>query len=159
MVFRAFAKIAINLLAAFCPNTLVNRDTFGPVIRRIVGESYVQPQLLRAVGFVRAEGIRRISVKSAHTFRLLYHSGQWNTLMSFFGGRIGAFIAFPGPNGESWNSADIVMPLREGDYRIQTSKFVEPFRVQVETGDMTKIAPSVEVINAEVTSVVRQVRT
>jgi hypothetical protein len=78
--------------------------------------------------------------------------------MSFFGGRIGASVDFPGPNREAWNMADIVMPLRSGEYSFTTSKLLQPLPVRIETSDLRKIIPSIDPINVEVVSVVKTIQ-
>jgi hypothetical protein len=97
-VVRALAKMGINLLAAYCSHTPVNRDGFREVIRVIMDEEPFPPQLFQANGFVVADDLRPIQVPSAHSFRLQYDGQFWHIFSSFFGGRIGAVVRIPGPN-------------------------------------------------------------
>lgn len=148
-VLRALAKQAVNLLAAYCPNTPVDREGFQDVIRVVLCEIPVSPELLCANGFVHAADIQPIKVENAHSFRLLHMDGHWHIYSSFFGGRIGAFVRFPGPNGEEWCCADIAMPLDSKTSTIRTGRVLQPLRVRIEWKDPAKIMPSVELLNAE----------
>lgn len=147
-VLRCLAKIAINLLYAYCPNTPVNRETFLDVIRVVRGETPVQPRFFQANGFVYALDISPISnTDSGHSFRLLHMDGQWRIYSSFFGGRIGSIIQFPGPNKEEWFQADIYAPLRSKDWTKTTGRIIQPLTVRVEWKDMAKIFPTFEMLN------------
>jgi hypothetical protein len=146
-VVRALAKLAVNLLAAYCPNTPVKREHFPQVIRVVVGEVPVSRQLLRTNGFVIASDIQPINVDGAHSFRLLHMDGQWQICFSFFGGRIGAFVQFPGPNHEEWCCADIAMPIELAT--IKTGRILQPLRPRIEWTDLTRIMPSVEMVNVK----------
>jgi hypothetical protein len=149
---RGLMKIGYNLVAAYCKNTTVNSKSFSKVIRTITGQQPNADMLLAANGFVHADGIQDIKVANAHSFRLLYsdsdtigRTGEWWVFMSFFGGRIGAAVTFPGPNGEKWNSLDIAAPIKQ-------KKWPEPVpyngyypqKVQIEWIDVKKIVPSLK---------------
>src|SRR5262249_26479967 len=95
-VLRALLKIAVNLLAALCPTTPVNRDAFQDVIRVILGEVPVLPVMIGQNGFVCASDIEPLKAEgNAHSFRLVHLAGAWQVYFSFFGGRLGAFVQFP----------------------------------------------------------------
>jgi hypothetical protein len=118
----------------------------------------VEKELVDSVGFVEAKGIQPISVPSAHSFRLVHESGFWHVHMSFFGGRIGAYMGFPGQNREAWRTADIVMPLKAGEPSVQTSRMIHRLPYKVEIKDFRKIVPSIEAVNVESISVTKEVR-
>jgi hypothetical protein len=110
----------------------------------------VTPKLLRRNGFVHAADIEPIKAEgSAHSFRLMHVNGQWSVWMSFFGGRIGAFVRFPGPNGERWRRADIVAPLHSKDWEVETGSVVVPLCHHVEWEDLAAIMPSSGMLNVE----------
>ena len=147
-VLRALAKIAINVLAAYCPNTPIDNRHFGDVIKVIIGKTPVSSRLIRANGFVCASDIQPIrDSNGGHSFRLLHMKGHWMIYMSFFGGRIGAFVRFPGPNNEQWCSANIVAPLHSGEWTFTLSPILQPLIVRTEWEDQAKIMPSVEMRN------------
>lgn len=156
-VLRALVKMGINLLAAYCPNTPVNRDGFRDVIQVIVGELDVASQLLRANGFVVADDVQAIKAASAHSFRLLYMDNHWHVYASFFGGRIGSVVRIPGPSRENWICADIVMPIRSRDVRFSTGGLLQPLTVRVEWKDVRLIIPSINVVNPTTETRVEQV--
>jgi hypothetical protein len=147
-VLRALAKIGINLLAASCCKTPVNRESFPDVVRVIMGKLPVSLPLLSANGFVHAVDIQPIKAQAqAHSFRLLHYDGHWCIYSSFFGGRIGSFIRFRGPNHEEWDQADIVAPLGSPNWTFATTKIIQPLAVRMEWRDLTAIIPSVEMLN------------
>jgi hypothetical protein len=149
-VLRGLMKMAVNLLAAFCPNTPVDRAGFMDVIRVVMGEIPVSPALIRANGFVYASDVEPIRAdNAAHSFRLLYMDGYWHIFSSFFGGRMGSFVRFPGPNGESWCCADVVAPLKSKDWTITRGSILQPLTVRIEWQDMAKIMPSVKMLNVQ----------
>jgi hypothetical protein len=147
---RALAKIAINILAHCCPNTPVNRIGFENVVRVITGELDVPRKLLRANGFVRAADIAPLGrFDGGHSFRLMHMDGHWHVYAAFFGGRIGSFVRFPGPNGESWCRADVHAPLKSKQWTIQTGSVLQPLRVHIEWRDPSTIIPLAEMVNPE----------
>lgn len=149
-VLRALTKMAVNLLAALCPNTPVDRDGFTGVMQIVLGEIPLHPALMGINGFVYASDVEKIKAdKSAHSFRLLHMDGKWHVFSSFFGGRIGSFVRFPGPNGESWCCADVVAPLKSKDWTVTTSSVLQPLPVRIEWQDPAKIMPSVEMLNVK----------
>jgi hypothetical protein len=146
---RALMKIGVNFLAAYCKKTPVNPDTFRQAIRLIRGEVHAPPQLLMSNGFVRAEDIKVIKgEKGAHTFRLVYLDRRWLVYSSFFGGRLGAVVHFPGPNKEEWNTADITAPIGRKDWTVTTSAIIQPLRVRIEWNDSARLCPSLRIHNA-----------
>ncbi len=144
-VMRALAKIAVNLLAHCCPNTPLNFQTIPGVIRVITGVAPVSTALLSANGFVRARDIQSLAADAnAHSFRLLHWNGEWWVYASFFGGQIGSFVSFPGPNKESWTCADIVAPLRSKDWIVRTSQIIQPLRVKIVWQDSDQMSPTIQ---------------
>jgi hypothetical protein len=91
-------------------------------------------------------GIRDLdAIKSApgtHSFRLLYLGNTWNVYSSFFGGRVGAYVFFNGPNNEDWTCANIIAPIESKDWTITKSKILQPLYPKIEWMDATKMCPS-----------------
>ena len=149
MTLRALAKIAINILAEFCTNTPVNKNTFEDVVKVIVGRTPVTDNLLKMNGFVYPSDIESIKCPNGgHSFRLLYMDKQWHVYSSFFGGRIGTFVKFPGPNNEDWCSADLQAPLKSKEWSKITSNILQPITVRHGWQEITKFIPTVEIFNA-----------
>lgn len=147
---RGLLKIAINVLAAYCPNTPVNKDAFPDVVKVVKGEAPVTEVLLLANGFAWACDIQPIKADDrGHSFRLLHTDGQWSVYASFFGGRVGSFVRFAGPNHEPWRCASIVAPLHSQDWVAVTSALVQPLTARIEWQDPAKIMPSVEICNVQ----------
>jgi hypothetical protein len=142
---RALAKIAVNLLAHCCPNTPLDFQTIPDVIRVIKGVAPVSASLLSANGFVRARDIQSLAADAnAHSFRLLHWNGEWCVYSSFFGGQMGSFVSFPGPNQESWTCADIVAPLRSRDWVVRNSQIIQPLRVKIVWQDSDQMSPTIQ---------------
>ncbi len=141
---RALMKLGLNLVAACCPNTPVNRDSFGTAIRVILGETgQVPPRVFRTNGFVHAEDVQAIKAPgNAHSFRLVHTGREWHVYSSFFGGKVGSHVLVPGPNREGWRCADIVAPLWSKDWAVRTSPVLPSMDVRVEWRDGRVIAPS-----------------
>jgi len=142
---RGLMKIGLNLVAAYCPNTPVNHETFADAIRVIRGEVQIPPHVLAANGFVHAEDVQGISgAANEHAFRLM-HTGQvWHVYSSFFGGRIGAHVRLPGPNHEEWRCANIVAPMKSKDWTIGTSPILQALKTRVEWNDSRTVTPSLK---------------
>jgi len=150
-VVRALLKIAVNLLAAYCPNTPVNRLGFGRVIRVITGEEKTHPALIRDNGFVHSRDVEALSLPDgSHSFRLVYANGSWRVWSSFFGGRIGSFVSFPGRNHENWSWADIRAPLKSRDWRINTSRlWPPPMGRRIQWTNPSEFMPSIPILNLQ----------
>ena len=67
---------------------------------------------------------------------------------SFFGGRMGAFVVFPGPNNEDWGSAEIVAPIKSPSWEFKTTRIIQPLPVTVEWEDPEVICPSLKLQRA-----------
>lgn len=147
-VLRAIAKQAINLLAAYCPNTAVDRSHFGHVIRVITGEAPFALDDLKTNGFVWPADVRSLGHPRAHSFRLQHDRGTWHVLSSYFGGRIGTSVIFRGPNNEDWRSAEIVAPLFSKNWEVRTSSLIQPCTARIEWRDPSRIIPSMRILNA-----------
>jgi HNH endonuclease len=158
LTVRALLKLGVNLIAAYCPKTPVTGESFGKVIRMINGEDHPSESLIANNGFVRADDVRCISAPDrSHSFRLSYVDGHWTVMSSFFGGRLGAVVSFPGANHEDWGTMNIVAPLRSKDWRIDTSSILfPPPRYKVEWRDLSLIAPSVKMQRASSALVVER---
>jgi hypothetical protein len=142
---RALMKLGLNLVAAYCHNTPVNHDTFNQVIRLILGEGQINPNLSKLMGFVRADDLKCIrNAGGAHTFRLVHLQKHWHVYAGFFGGRIGSYVFFPGPKCESWSCADIVAPIRSKDWKFTAAPITESLPVTVEWKNLAEIVPTFE---------------
>jgi hypothetical protein len=146
---RALMKIGLNLVAAYCPNTPVNRESFERAIRIIRGEMQMLPPAFHHNGFVHAEDIERIKgADKEHSFRLVHTGQAWHVYSSFFGGRIGTYVQVPGPNYERWKCADILAPIRSNSWRFKEMPILEPFNVRVAWGGANNISPSLRLLNS-----------
>jgi hypothetical protein len=118
-------------------------------MRIIRGEMQVNRQVIAGNGFAFAEDIRNISAEgNDHAFRLTHMNGAWHIFASYFGGKIGSYVGFPGPNQEEWRSAQIVAPLKSKDWLIQTSPLLTAMRVRVGWRGSSDITPTLKVRNA-----------
>jgi hypothetical protein len=147
--FRALVKLGLNLIAAHCPNTPINRESFPTAVRIVRDEAgQIPPKVLEMNGFVHAADIQPISAAAnSHSFRLVHVDSIWHVYSSFFGGRIGSYVRVPGPNLEVWRCADIVAPLGSKDWTIETSRILPYMQRRVEWSDSRLIAPSLKLQN------------
>jgi hypothetical protein len=138
-------KIGVNLLAAFCKKTNVSRDTFLTPIQLIRGEFHPHTDLFNFYGFARADDLAALhTADKSHAFRLSYFWDQWNVYLSFFGGRIGAFVAIPGPNNEEWKTLDIVAPLHSNKWQLTYAQDIKPIVKMVQWHDLKRLAPTIK---------------
>lgn len=146
---RALMKMGLNLIAAYCPNTPVNHNSFQSATRIILSRGEIPRGVLAANGFAHAEDIQFIKApEKAHSFRLV-HLDHWHVYSSFFGGRIGAYVRVPGPNHETWKCADIVAPLNSKDWSVKTSPILPLLkRVRIQWHDSTVVTPSFKLQNS-----------
>jgi HNH endonuclease len=144
MVVRAMMKIAVNLLAAYCSKTTVNCDTFPEVTRLILGKRHPHPLHIAGNGFVHVEDVEELTRPGCHSFRITTLGNEWVVYMSFFGGRIGSTVSFPGPNREEWNTMEIVAPIHSKEWKVTTSQLYLPLKVRFEWQDDKAIAPSLK---------------
>jgi hypothetical protein len=150
LILRALVKIGINLLAHLCQKTIIGKATF-PKATSYARYDNVNGPDEGAYGFVINDEIQTLGCPAkAHKFRLTYDSSWWHMACSFFGGRIGAVVAFPGRNDEAWRRADIVVPLNSGDWTVTTSPIIVPTRFHAEWADTSRIIPSVPLVNLTV---------
>jgi hypothetical protein len=142
---RALVKMGLNLLAAHCTNTVITQDTFDWAIRLIRGEIDVTPELFKRMGFVAAADTAQIADGAGgHSFRLWHVNGIWGVFSSFFGGKVGSFVYFPGPNHEAWSCADIVAPLKTNQWTFTPKETVQPIGFQIRWRNGAEITPSVK---------------
>jgi hypothetical protein len=147
-VYRGLAKIAFNVLSHCCSNTPVDLNCFPDAVRLISGDRDLQPKNFRQHGFVCASDVQTIRADSnCHSFRLMYMDGIWHVYSAFFGGRIGAYFSLAGPNGESWRCADVYAPLNSAHWNMECSPLLQPLNCTIEWADLTRMVPSVEIIN------------
>lgn len=144
---RGLMKIGVNLLAAYCPNTPVNPQTFKAAIEMVLGKYQLDSLIVDQNGFVCADGIQDIAAPNqAHSFRLININNLWKVYSSFFGGRIGALVQFPGPNKESWNTLDLIAPLNSMEWRAtERSLYLPLTRARIEWNDTAKFCPSLKI--------------
>jgi hypothetical protein len=149
MTLRAMIKIGLNLVAAFCRTTVVNRETFSAAMRIIRGEMQVNRPVIAGNGFAFVEDIRDISAEgNDHAFRLTHMNSAWHVFASYFGGKIGSYVGFPGPNQEEWRSAQIVAPLKSKNWTIQTSPLLTAKHVRIGWRGSSDITPTMKLRNA-----------
>ncbi len=148
--FRGLLKIGFNLVAAYCPNTPVNHRDFASVVRLILGKVHPGSDLIAANGFIHAVDVADIKGElGEHTFRLVHLDNAWNVYFSFFGGRIGAFVRFPGPNHEWWRTVDIVAPIRSKDWGVSYSPILKMLKANIAWSNTAKVIPSFKLQHSE----------
>lgn len=142
---RGLMKIGINLTAGFCRNTEISSKTCAAAMDMALGKIGVSNLLMSTNGFVVAEDIQSIAAPGkAHSFRLVNVNDVWHVYSSFFGGRIGGYVHFPGPNKESWNSLDIVAPLKSKEWNTTESRLYLVLDPKVEWNESAKLCPSLK---------------
>jgi len=120
MVLRSLVKIGLNLLASICTKTGVNHKTFSDAVNFVLHDRDAGPSF-RDSGFVVNSDVRALSCPAnSHLFRLM-HDRNWALDCSFFGGTIGATVAFPGPSREEWRHAEIIAPVGSNRWKISKS--------------------------------------
>jgi hypothetical protein len=149
LTMRGLMKLGVNLIAAYCLKTPVNCEAFKKVIQVIRGDAHPDATLVAGNGFVHAADIECIKEPNqAHSFRIVYLDGEWVVYSSFFSGRIGSVVSFPGPNHEEWGTMDIVAPLEGKEWCVKQYRVIQPIKARVEWSDITRIAPSLKLQNA-----------
>jgi hypothetical protein len=140
-VWRALAKIALNLLHHFCRRTEVSLHGFPHAVAEIMGTRDFHPDRIRGGGFVCYGDVASIAASDpkSHSFRLYWENGGWNAAMAFFGGQIGAAVRFPGPNNESWRMLDITAPNGSREWRVTKSVLIIPAKFNIEWTDTDKM--------------------
>jgi hypothetical protein len=146
---RALMKLGLNLIAAHCPNTPVNHESFARAIRVIRGEAgQIPPRVMMSNGFVHAEDVQAIKAEgNAHSFRLVHVDGKWHVFSSFFGGQVGSYVRVPGPSYEGWRCADIEAPLGSKDWTCRTSTILPYMKMRVVWNDGKVVTPSFKLQN------------
>jgi hypothetical protein len=153
-------KLGLNLIAAHCPNTPLDHESFAHVIRVIRGEAgQIPPPVFELNGFTHAEDLQATKAPAnAHSFRLVFMNSKWHVFSSFFGGKIGAYVRGPGVNLESWICADIIAPLKSKEWKVTTSSILPVMKVRVEWNDSKVVVPSFKLQNSTSSIRVEQVR-
>jgi hypothetical protein len=77
----------------------------------------------------------------------MHADGQWRVYFSFFGGRIGAYVIFPGPCLEDWHRMEIVAPMKSHKWDVSKTKLWVKHNVHINWFDPTRIMPSVKLEN------------
>jgi hypothetical protein len=156
---RALVKLGLNLVAAYCPNTPVNRDAFPWAIRTVMVHEELPRRVLKANGFVPASDVQSIRAENnAHSFRLAHDGESWHVVSSFFGGKIGTYALIPGPNREAWCCADIVAPLHSKVWEVRTSRIFQAMRVRVGWRNENILTPTFKLQNVQSSVDVEEVR-
>jgi hypothetical protein len=144
--------MGVNLVAACCPNTPVDRDSFKDVVRVILG--YVNPlplNIYRRNGFLIADDVKSIAAEgNCHSFRLIFAERTWHIFASYFGGKIGSFVRFPGVNHEDWVCMDVISPIDSKDW-IKTPGYILPvmngFTVRWAGGGL--VSPTIQLLDSK----------
>ncbi len=144
VVLRALMKLGMNLLAAYCPNTPVNRDCFRNTIEFILDEVAADPTVFSRNGFVDPSAVQGFRDFSGHAFRLQHIDGDWHVESSFFGGRVASFVRIPGPNLESWSWKEIRVPLKSRDWLFDSGTITVPLNPRIIWDDLKRIVPSIK---------------
>jgi hypothetical protein len=135
--------MGVNLVAAFAEHTPVSLSSLREVVGIITGESPIPARLMDACGFIKPEGIQSIkATDNSHSFLVSYGAGCWHVYSSFFGGRIGAYVYFPGPNNEPWRTVRVIAPLKSRTWQISKSRLAQPLKVAIARQNSDEVAPS-----------------
>jgi len=150
LFLRSLVMLGINLLAHYCKITKVNKDTFKESILFIIEGKGINPAVFRDCGFVANDDLQRLNCPDeTHKFRLTFDNG-WVLICSFFGGKVGTRVCFPGPNYEDWRRIDIEAPINSTDWRKEESLIIKPdFRCITDINNIKKIIPSSNIENFE----------
>ena len=111
---QALTKVGFNLLASFCKSTPVNRTTFLRTVEWITeGKHTWEFGDEHKFGFIQPAGVAELACPpKSHKFRLTHDptTNAWKMYASFFEGKAAAYVAFTGPNSESWATVNVVAP-------------------------------------------------
>jgi hypothetical protein len=146
---RGLLKMGLNLVAAVCENTPIGPDSFPEVIGVIRDSSPVTPELVARCGFVQHGNVVTCiaAPNRGHSFLITYGAGRWHVHSSFFGGRMGAYVYFPGPHKESWATMRIVAPLGSKDWTFTPSQLAQVMYPSIEHARSKLICPSLQIQN------------
>lgn len=148
LLLRGFVKIGLNLLAYFCEKTQVNHRTFADAVRYVRHDNVPGPSP-NDCGFVYSADALAIGCPAdAHKFRLTYDHA-WRLDCAFFGGRMGATVAFPGPCLEDWRRLEVVAHLDGSDWAVEKSNVLVPRQMRVEWRDLSRIMAAVPMQNID----------
>jgi hypothetical protein len=115
-----------------------------------LGNREIPDSCIENSGYIFPEDMEGLKCNNnGHTIRVSYIDDGWHFYYSFFGGRIGFFIRISGPNNEDWQTTNILAPLKSKIWTITPSPIIQPINDRFNFGwsDLTKIIPSVELIN------------
>ena len=131
---RSLTKIGFNLLAFFCRSTQVHRSTFRRTVEWIIeGKHLSECGDVQRFGFINPRDIAKLACPpKSHRFRLTHDLSinTWKMYASFFGGKAAAYVAFPGPNDESWATMEVIAPYKRPMHRPHFDKWYRPFDTQ-----------------------------
>jgi hypothetical protein len=155
---RALTKIGLNLLFDTAERTDIGAKTFSAATSFVLTGRGPNPRFLSSCGFVWPEDIAFLRhADGGHAFRLIHKRGMWNVMFSFFGGKAGAFVKFPGPSQEICQCAQGSTPLRSvsrdvnRDWQVFYPKFDFPVNLHVDLGNPNRIVPSLKLFNVQQT--------
>jgi len=156
---RALTKIGLNLVYDTVDRTDVNSATFAAATGFVRKGTGPTPRFLRSCGFVRVGDLEFLQHGTGgHAFRLVHDGRLWKVMLSFFGGKVEAFVQFPGPCNERWTCAQGSTPLKSPNcdvskqWTVSYPKVVFPVHLHVDLGNPTNIVPSVGVLNVHQTT-------
>ena len=159
---QAFAKVGFNMLAKYCGATPVNLHTFPDAVDWILGKKhFYRVGNTRKVGFVTPDGVARLQCPpKSHKFRLTHDplEKMWHFYGSFFEGKAGMYVVFPGPNNETWRSMEIVAPYDREMLAPDYHPMHRPFPVRAVL-DPRLMAPSLQIQTAELNITHTRVKT
>jgi hypothetical protein len=128
-VLRALVKIGLNLLAYLMEDEFP-RDGFDEAIRFVRYDHGSGPST-NTYGFLDHNVTTQLECPAnAHKFTL-QHASLWTLDCSFFGGAIGATVAFPGPKWRKARRIEITAPIHGNEWQVQRSQILIPRRRRV----------------------------
>ncbi|MCC6680398.1 MAG: hypothetical protein IT445_05795 [Phycisphaeraceae bacterium] len=149
-VFRAIIKIGINILCHIYGPDKVNLNTFPEAICFVRSDAGNGPSM-HDCGFVNCDDLRALACPpSCHKFRLTFDN-NWGLDCAFFGGRIGATVAFPGPS-LGLRTLEVTATIGSDNWQIKKSQILLPRSLRI-TDKLNEMIPSLPLVND--TSVIR----
>lgn len=149
---QAFAKVGFNMLAKYCKSTPVNCESFADTVGWILGKKHFQKLGdERRLGFVTPDSIAQLGCPAkSNKFRLTHDSFEnvWHLYGSFFEGKAGMYVIFPGPNNESWRTMELIAPYDKPMLPPVFHGLHRRFPVQA-TIDPREMAPSLNIVTGD----------
>lgn len=149
IIARALLKIAMNLMSQGLGGEFVNYRTFPEAIDFVLYDKPMEQRFLKGLGFVKPSDLKALHHQNkGHAARILNYNSFWVCMMSFFGGRIGAAAAFPGPYHPEIRTINFSMALKSSAWEQKASCILQEIQFGV-VNDPKLINPTYPLFNAK----------